>query len=105
MTAVMLTNASIANRAGNIRLDPRVLERCQPRRPPTVGEDLRDEKSGDHEKHVDADKAAAKARDVKMEQDHRDDSDGAQSVDFGTVRVIPGRAPPVDVSIARVFPI
>ena len=44
---------------------------------------MRDQESGDDEEHVDADKSAAKARNVGVKADHRDDRDGPHAVDIG----------------------
>ena len=44
---------------------------------------MRDQEAGDDEEHVDADKAAAEARNVGVKADHREDRDGPHAVDIG----------------------
>ena len=48
-------------------------------------DDRRDEVAGDHEEHVNTDKAAMKTRHVQMKQNDWYDGEGAKSVYVGTV--------------------
>ena len=48
-------------------------------------DDARDQIAADDEEHVDADEAAGKGRKPCMEEDDRDDGDGPQAINFGSV--------------------
>ena len=48
-------------------------------------QDRRDEKFGDDEEDVDADEAAGEDVHARMEQDYRNDGDGAEAIDLAPV--------------------
>ena len=50
---------------------------------PLAHQQAGDEEAGDDEEDVDADEAAARARNAGMEQQHRPDGDGPEALDVG----------------------
>ncbi len=59
--------------------------------PEAFEEDRRDQEAGDHEEHVDAYESAPHPSGECVEADHKEDRDGAQPVDGGTVPASSGR--------------
>src|SRR3954465_69693 len=56
---------------------------------------MRDQKTGNDEEYVDADKAAAEAWNVSVKADHRKNGDGSHAVDIGEPP--PGREDPCGI--------